>query len=172
MELLVRLSNFVMPIVVFYIVGYGLLSKVNIFDAFIKGAKDGIQVVVGILPTLIGLLVAIAILRSSGTLDYVGAVIGKVTQGLAFPEQLVPLVLVKMFSSSAATGLLLDIYKNYGTDSQIGIMASVLMSCSETIFYTMAVYFSAAKVKKTRYTLPGALLCTFAGIVITVFLVK
>lgn len=167
-----KLSNFIMPVVVFYIVGYGLLSKVNIFDAFIKGAKDGMKVVVGILPTLIGLMVAIAVLRSSGTLDRIGNVLGKVTGLFSFPEQLVPLVLVKMFSSSAATGLLLDIYKNYGTDSKIGTMASVLMSCSETIFYTMAVYFSAVKVKKTRYTLFGALFCTFVGIVITVFLVK
>ena len=81
------------------------------------------------------------------------------------------LVLVKMFSSSAATGMLVDIYKTFGTDSQIGFMASVLMACSETIFYTIAVYYSVAKVKKTAYTLPGALLCTLAGIVATVLLV-
>ena len=75
-------------------------------------------------------------------------------------------------SSSAATGLLLDIYKTYGTDSQIGVMASVLMSCSETILYTMAVYFAAAGVKKTRYTLAGALFATFVGVVATVVLVS
>lgn len=172
MGFMVYLSNFMIPLVVLYVVGYGLLMKVNIFDAFIKGAEDGLRVVVGILPTLIGLLVAIGTLRASGTLEFVGMQIGKVTQYFFFPQELVPLVLVKMFSSSAATGLLLDLYKTYGVDSEIGVLASVLMSCSETIFYTMAVYFAAAKVKKTRYTLAGALFATFVGIVASVVLVR
>lgn len=171
MGVLVYVSNFMIPMVILYVVGYGLLAKVSIFDAFIKGAKDGISVVVGILPTLIGLMVAIGVLRASGTLEFLGMQLGKLTKFVCFPQELVPLVLVKMFSSSAATGLLLDIYKTYGTDSQLGILASVLMSCSETIFYTLAVYFSAAKVKKTRYTLAGSLFATFVGIVASVILV-
>jgi spore maturation protein B len=77
-----------------------------------------------------------------------------------------------MFSSSAATGLVLDLFKEYGTDSRIGLIASVMMCCTETIFYTMSVYFMAAKVKKTRYTLTGALLATLAGIVASVWLVN
>jgi len=77
---------------------------------------------------------------------------------------------VKMFSSSAATGLLLDIYKTYGTDSYLGTLASVLMSCSETIFYTMSVYFMTARVSKSRYTLAGALLSTAVGVVMSVLL--
>lgn len=76
-----------------------------------------------------------------------------------------PLTVVKMFSSSAATGLLLDAFKEYGTDSYIGLVASISMSCTETIFYTMSVYFMTAKVTKTRYTLGGAMLATFAGLV-------
>ena len=76
-----------------------------------------------------------------------------------------------MFSSSAATGILLDLFKEYGTDSRIGLIASVMMSCTETIFYTMSVYFLSAKVKKTRFTLPGALLATLAGIIASVYLV-
>lgn len=77
---------------------------------------------------------------------------------------MVPLILVRMFSSSAANGLVTDIFSNYGPDSTIGMAASILMSCTETIFYTMSVYFIAAKVKKTRYTLAGALLATVAGV--------
>ena len=171
MGIVMYISNIMIPMVILYIVGYALLKKVPIFDAFVKGAMDGLKVVFDILPTLIGLLVAIAVMRSSGCLEFLGMQIGKVTKYLLFPQELVPLVLVKMVSSSAATGLLLDIYKTYGTDSQLGVMASVLMSCSETIFYTMAVYFSAAKVKKTRYTLAGALFATFVGVVVTVWLV-
>lgn len=171
MKLLMVLSDYMIPAVVLYIIGYGLLSKVNIFDAFLKGAKDGVRVVAEIMPTLIGLLAAIGVLRASGVLDIIGEGIGFFSGYLHFPKELVPLVLVKMISSSAATGLLLDIYKTYGTDSQLGTMASVLMSCSETIFYTMAVYFAAAKVKKTRYTLAGCLVATLAGIIATVWLV-
>lgn len=170
--MLVKISDFMIPMVVFYIVGYGLLTKVNIFDSFLKGAKDGIRVVVDILPTLIGLMVAISIIRASGTLEWLGNQMGGFTEHLHFPKELMPLVIIKMISSSAATGLLLDLYKTYGTDSTIGTMASILMSCSETIFYTMAVYFAAAKVKKSRYTLAGALFATLVGIVVTVFLVQ
>lgn len=169
--MLVKISDFMIPMVVFYIIGYGLLTKVNIFDSFLRGAKEGIKVVVEILPTLIGLMVAISVIRASGTLEWIGNQIGGVTEYLHFPKELMPLVVIKMISSSAATGLLLDLYKTYGTDSTIGTMASILMSCSETIFYTMAVYFAAAKVKKSRYTLAGALIATLAGIIATICIV-
>jgi len=93
-----------------------------------------------------------------------------VTDYIGFPSQLVPLSIVRLFSASAATGLVLDIFKEYGTDSRIGLIASIMMCCTETVFYTMSVYFMAAKVKKTRYTLTGALLATVAGIVASVWL--
>lgn len=89
---------------------------------------------------------------------------------MGLPAQLIPLLIVKMFSSSAATGLVLDIFKTCGPDSYAGMLTSILMSCTETIFYTMSVYFLAAKVTKTRYTLPGALLATLAGTVASIFL--
>ena len=162
---------FLIPLVLILVTGYGLLQKVDIFDAFIEGAVDGFKTVYKILPTLIGLMIAIGILRESGTLGYVASVIAPVTERLHFPSELVPLVTVKMFSSSAATGLLLDIYKTYGTDSYLGTLSSVLMSCSETIFYTMSVYFMTAKVTKTRYTLAGALFATFVGAIASVLLV-
>lgn len=171
MKILLYLSDFMIPLVILYIVSTGLVTKVSIFDAFIKGAEDGFKVVLGILPTLIGLMMAVSILRSSEVLDCIAGFLGNITTYLHFPGELVPLVLVKMFSSSAATGLLLDIFKEYGTDSYLGTLASVLMSCSETIFYTMSVYFMAAGVTKTRYTLTGALVATLAGVVASTVLV-
>ena len=126
--------------------------------------------VVKIMPTMVGLMVAVGVLRASGFLEFLAQMIGKVTQYIGFPGELVPLTIVKMFSSSAATGLLLDVYKEYGTDSYLGLVASISMSCTETIFYTMSVYFMTAKVTKTRYTLPGALLATLAGLVASVVL--
>ncbi len=167
MNFVLFLSDFILPFTVLYIVGYGLLAKVKVYDEFVEGAKDGLHVVVGIVPTLVGLMVGIGILRASGVLDMISNVIEPVTNLIHFPSQLVPLALVKMFSSSAATSLLLDIYKQYSPDSYLGRLASIMMSCTETIFYTMAVYFMAAKVTKTRYTLAGALLATISSIIIS-----
>lgn len=170
MRFLVYISDFIVPFLILAIVTYGILNGVNVYEHFIKGAKDGFKTVIKIMPTLIGLMSAVGILRASGFLDFSASLIGRITVSFGFPGELVPLTLVKMFSSSAATGLLLDLYKEFGTDSLIGLIASISMSCTETIFYTLSVYFMAAKVTKTRYTLPGALLATFAGLVASVFL--
>ena len=113
---------------------------------------------------------AVGILRTSGFFELLGKLIGPATQAVGLPTQLIPLLIIKMFSSSAATGLVLDIFKTCGPDSYPGMLTSILMSCTETIFYTMSVYFLAAKVTKTRYTLPGALLATLAGTIASIFL--
>lgn len=170
MKLLLFLSDMMIPLILFYIVGFGILMKKNVYEDFVDGAKDGLHTVVQILPTLVGLMVGVGVLRASGFLDLLASVLGRVTQYIGFPPELVPLAIVRMFSSSAATGLALDIFKEYGTDSQIGLITSIMMGCTETIFYTMSVYFIAAGVKKTRYTLTGALLATAAGIAASVAL--
>lgn len=170
MKILIFLSGYIMPLMIFYIVGFGLLMKKNIYDEFIKGAADGFKTVLNIMPTLIGLMMGVGILRASGFLDFIAGLIGKVTNYINFPSELVPLAIVRLFSASAATGLALDIFKEYGTDSYIGLTASIIMGCTETVFYTMSVYFMAAKVTKTRWTLPGALLSTLTGIIASVFL--
>ena len=172
------LSNIIIPILIFYVVGYGLMTKTNIFDAFIKGAKDGFRVVASVLPTLIGLMMAIGIMRASGVLDFIANIVAPVVEKVGFPAPLLPLVLIKMFSSSAATGLLLDIYKKYGVDSDNGYLASLFMCCSETIFYTISVYLMATATKEhkaltgTRWILPGALICTLAGTIACLVIVK
>lgn len=170
MSFLLYISDYIIPFLIFYVVGFGLLMKVNIYDEFVKGAEDGFKVVLRIMPTLVGLMVGIGILRASGALDILSSLIKPVTNIIHFPSELVPLVLVRTFSSSAATSLVLDVFKQYGPDSYIGRLTSIIMSCTETIFYTMAVYFMTAKVKKTRYTLLGALVATSMGIVASVIL--
>jgi len=169
---LANISSIIIPAIIFYIVGYGLINKCNVYEVFITGAKDGLKTVVKIVPTLIALMVAVGVLRSSGFLTFFGEIVGHLTNYIGFPAPLVPVVLVKMFSSSAATGLVLDIFKNFGPDSNIGLITSIMMSCTETIFYTMSVYFIAAKVTKTRYTLAGALIATFAGVFASVVLAQ
>lgn len=172
MKIMMFLSDVMIPLLIFGIVGYGLLNKQNIYEEFIEGARDGFQTVIGIMPTLIGLMVAVGILRASGFLDFFSQICGTFTKWLGFPSELLPVTVIKMFSSSAATGLLLDIYKEYGADSLLGRMASIMMSSTETIFYTMSVYFMTAKIKKSRYTLAGALIATLAGTAASVVLAR
>lgn len=171
MQFLCFLSDYMIPFLIFYVVGFGLLMKKDIYDEFVKGAKEGFQITYGILPTLIGLMMAVSILRASGTLELLANFLQPFIQMIHFPTELVPLVLIKTISSSAATGLLLDIFKEYGTDSYLGKLASVICASTETIFYTMSVYFMAAGVKKTRYTLSGALFATLVGVAASVFLI-
>ena len=168
MKILLFLSDAIIPLLIFSIVGYGLMAKQNVYDDFIDGAKDGFHTVIQIMPTLIGLMIGVGILRASGFLDFISKLIAPLTELVGFPSELVPVTVVKMFSSSAATGLVLDIFKNYGTDSRIGLMTSILLSCTETCFYTMSVYYMAARVTRTRHTLAGALLATAAGVVMSV----
>ncbi len=170
MQLFLYISNFIVPFLILAIISYGILMGTNVYDNFIKGARNGFFTVIKILPTLVGLMIAVGILRASGFLEFLSDIIGHFTAYIGFPGALVPLTIVKMFSSSAATGLLLDIFKEFGTDSRIGLIASISMCCTETIFYTMSVYFMTAKVTKTRYTLLGALLATFAGLIASVIL--
>lgn len=172
MRVLAHLSDIIIPILIFFIVGYGFVSGVKVYESFLKGAKEGLGIVMDIVPTLIGLLVAVGMLRASGFFELLGKVLYPVTERIGLPSQLLPLLVVKLFSSSAATGLVLDIFKTSGPDSYAGMVTSILMSCTETVFYTMSVYFLAAKVTKTRYTLAGALLSTLAGTVASVFLAR
>ena len=178
MRLFLYISDFIVPFMILSILIYGIFAGVNVYDTFIQGAKRGFWTVVRLMPTLIGLMAAVGILRASGFLEFISEIIGNVTEQIGFPGALVPLTIVKMFSSSAATGLLLDIYKEFGTDSHEGFLASVLMCCSETIFYTISVYFIAtgdekhSPVTKMNWTLAGALTATFAGMAASVWLCR
>lgn len=170
MKLIMYISDCLIPLLIFYIVGNGLCKKVPVYDSFIEGAAEGLKTVVQIVPTLIGLMVGVGVLRASGFLDALGMWLTTPMEAVGFSAALVPVAIVRMFSSSAATGLVLDIFQRFGPDSETGRIVSVMMGCTETIFYTMSVYFMTAKVKKSRWTLAGALLCSLAGIMASVVL--
>ena len=172
LNFLVFLSTYILPFFIFYVVAYGLLKGRNVYQAFVEGAKGGFHTALGILPTLVGLLVAVGVLRASGFLDLVSGFLKNLLKGTDFPTELLPLVIVRLFSNSAATGLALDLFKAHGPDSVQGLLASLFLNSTETVFYTMSIYFMSVKIKKTRYTLPGALLATLAGIVASVVLVS
>ena len=172
MKILLYLSEWLLPLLIFYIIGFGILSKRQVFDDFLKGAGDGMRTVAGILPTLIGLMTAVGVLRASGFLEAMSELLRDVTRNINIPTELVPVVLVRMVSNSAAVSLVLDIFSIHGPDSEIGTIASIVLGSTETIFYTMSVYFMSARIGKTRWTLPGALLTTAAGVVVSIFIGK
>jgi spore maturation protein B len=164
------ISNLLIPVTFALILLHGFLKKTNVYENFIEGAKDGLSVVVNILPTIIGLMVAVGILRASGALTLLAGLLAPAAKLIGFPEDVIPLVFMRLVSSSASTGLLLDIFKTYGPDSFVGRLTSVMMSCTETVFYTMSVYFMSVNITKTRYTLSGALLANFAGVAASVWI--
>lgn len=171
-NVLIYLSDYAIPIVIFYIVIMGLFTKCNLFDDFLHGVREGLKIVADIVPTLIGLMVAIGVMRASGVLNIIIKLAEPITRFIRFPIELLPLVIIKLFSSSAATSLLIDIYKQYGVDSYQGILSSVMMSSSETVFYVLAVYSAAGRIKKTRYIVLGGLFATLVGIIVSFLLVK
>ncbi len=165
------ISEILVPLIVCYFVGFGLLSGRPVFDDFLAGAKDGMRTVAGVLPTLVGLMTAVGVLRASGLLEAAAGWLAAPAAAVHFPVELIPLTLVRLVSNSAATGLVLDIFKNFGPDSALGLAASVLMSCTETVFYCLSIYFGSVHVKKTRYAIPGALFATAVGVAVSVMLV-
>ena len=169
-RVLAYVSDLTIPLIILLAVGYGCLKKENVYEAFLDGAEEGLNIVRKLVPTLVGLMVAVGMLRASGLFEGMEGVLGPLTKPLSLPASLLPLLVIKMFSSSAATGLVFDVFETFGTDSFPGLFTSILMSCTETVFYTMSVYFLAARVTKTRFTLAGAMLATAAGTVASYFL--
>jgi len=170
MDILIFLSEFMVPLTVFYIVGSGILEKRPVFDDFLDGAKEGMRTVADVFPTLIGLMTAVGVLRASGILEVLSELLKFPAALCHIPVPVIPIILVRIISSSAAVGLILDIFKEYGPDSLVGNMVSIMMGCTETVFYTMSVYFMSAHIRKIRWTLPGALVATAAGIAASIFL--
>lgn len=170
MRIISFLSDFIVPMTIFYVVVYGLLAKVNIYDEFMKGAQDGFKTVMNIIPTILGLMVAVGVLRASGTLELMAEGLTPIGQSLGIPLEIIPLFFIRLFSASAANGLVFDLFKEYGPDSSLGLMSSIMMSCTETVFYTMSVYFAAVKITKTRYTLAGCLISSVSGVVASIIL--
>ena len=156
------------PLTVFYIVGSGILAKRPVFDDFLDGAKEGMRTVADVLPTLIGLMAAVGVLRASGILEALSEFLKFPAALCHIPVPVIPIILVRIISSSAAVGLILDIFKEYGPDSRLGMIVSIMMSCTETVIYTITIYYMSVNIKKTRWTLPGAMFATIAGAVASV----
>ena len=168
MQMINFISDLAMPFVILIIVLYGLIERNKVFDNFLDGAKEGLEIALSILPTLIGLFVAIGALRSSGILDIIIRIITPLLNVIHFPSEIMPLAMLRPISGSGSIAVATDILKRYGVDSTIGMMASTIMGSTETTLYTIAIYTSSVKIKKTRFVLFASLMADLVGIVVSV----
>lgn len=151
---------------------YGMFRRVDVYDALVAGAGEGLGVLIKIVPALVGLLTAVYMLRASGALDLASQALAPVLTRLGIPPETVGLMLVRPVSGSAALGVGAELISTYGPDSLIGRTAAVMLGSTETTFYTIAVYFGAAGIVKTRYAVPAALCADLAGFVAAAWAVR
>ena len=170
MKFLLFLSEAAVPLMIFYMTASSWMAGRPFFDDFINGTKKGMKTVYGVFPSLLGLMTAVGVLRASGFLDFLSRILTEPAALIHMPSQLVPVVLVRLVSNSAAMGLVADLFQRYGPDSLPGLAASIIMSSTETLLYCMSIYFGPVKIHRTGYTLPGALLGTAAGVAVSIIL--
>ena len=157
------LYTMLIPLILAGVALYAIVRRVDVYAALVRGAGDGLGTLVRIFPALVGLLTAVYMLRASGALELAEQVLGPVLELLGIPPETVALLLVRPVSGSAALGVGSEIISTYGPDSYLGRVAAVMLGSTETTFYTIAVYFGAVGVSRTRYALPAALCADLAG---------
>lgn len=168
MNLINYMSNVAVPATILIIIVYGLIEKQQVFDVFLEGAKEGLQIIINIFPTLLGLFLSINVLRASGIIDAITNIALPILNLLKMPPEILPLAILRPISGSASMAVATDIMAKYGVDSLIGLMSSTIMGSTETTLYTIALYTSAVKIKKTRFVLIAALLADFVGMLTSV----
>lgn len=170
--MLFNFTKSIIPITVVIILGYGMIKGRKVYEWFLEGAKDGLMVCLKIFPCLLAMLVAVQIFKNANLLNLVNKLVAPLSGAIGLPQEVVPLVLIKPISGSGAIGMFTDIIKTYGADTFVGLVASVIMGTTETIFYTITVYYGAAKIKKIRHTLWAAVIADITAIIVAIFVVN
>ena len=165
-------SAYLVPVLLAFVALFGLGRRVNVYDALTQGAREGLDILAGILPSLVGLLTAVYMLRASGAMDLLGSLLAPVLARLGIPPETVGLLFVRPVSGRGALAIGSELMAAYGPDSYIGRVAAVMLGSTETTFYTIAVYFGSAGIRKTRYAIPAALLADLAGFMSAAFAVR
>lgn len=165
-------SNWVFLAFVVGIPLYGAIKKLNVFDAFITGAKQGFDTSVTIIPYLVAMIVAVGMLRASGFFELMGAWLSPILSALGMPSELLPLALIRPFSGSASNGIMAELIHQHGGNSFVAKTAATMMGSTETTFYVIAIYFGAVGIRRTRHAIPAGLLADFAGVVATVYICR
>jgi spore maturation protein B len=163
-----QLSNGILLLFVVGIPLYAAIKKMDVFDAFIVGAKQGFETSVGIIPYLVAMLVAIGMLRASGFFELLAALLSPLLSAIGMPDELLPLALIRPFSGSAANGVMAELIHQHGGNSFIAKAAATLMGSTETTFYVVAVYFGAVNIRRTRHAIPAGLLADCSGMIAAV----
>ncbi|MBE7037480.1 MAG: spore maturation protein [Ruminococcaceae bacterium] len=166
------ISLFCVPCMFLIIIAYALFKKVKIYDAFIEGAKEGLNTVISIFPPVLAILFAINMFNKSGAMDILSCIVKPFTDFIGLPYQMVPFALLRPVSGSGSLALATNLFKEFGTDSFIGRAVSTLMGSTETTFYTLSVYFGATMVKNMRHSLKCALAADFIGIILSVWITR
>lgn len=166
------LFTMVVPLTIAGVALYGLGRGVDVYDALVQGAGGGLEVLLRIFPALVGLMTAVAMLRASGALELAAGALAPLLDRVGLPAQLLPLMLVRPISGSAALGVGAELIGTYGPDSYLGRVAAVMLGSTETTFYTIAVYFGAVGVTRTRYALPAALCADLTGFLAAAWAVR
>lgn len=167
-----RVVEAIIAILVLLIITYGIVKDVKIYECFVEGAKEGLNICLRIFPYLLAMLVAVGVFRESGALDLFIYIVKPIVKFIGLPPEVVPLVLVKPLSGSGALGVFTETVNKYGADSYIGRVSSIIMGSTETIFYTLSVYFGAVSIKKIRHTLWAAVLADITAMLMAVTLAK
>ena len=166
------LSSLLVPVLLSVTAAVGLGRGVNVYDTLVDGAREGLSVSVKILPSLVGLLTAVYMLRASGAMDFLGQLLAPVLELAGIPPETAALLFIRPVSGGGALAVGSDLIAQYGPDSYIGRVAAVMLGSTETTFYTIAVYFGSAGIRKTRYTIPAALAAGLTGFVAAAFAVR
>jgi spore maturation protein B len=168
-----QLSNWLLLLFVVGIPFYAaIIKKINVFDAFIVGAKQGFDTVLNILPYLVAMMVAIGMLRASGFFTLMGQLLAPLLAMIGMPPEVLPLALIRPFSGSASTGIMAELIHQYGGNSLIAKTAATMMGSTETTFYVVAVYFGSVGIRRTRHAIPAGLLADLAGIIVAVVICR
>ncbi len=162
------LSSWFIPFIVLFVIAFGLVKKVPVYETFIDGAKDGLKVSVNIVPYLVAIIVAVAMLRASGAIELAQIAFGKCLQAFNIPVDVLPVMIVRSLSGSAVLGIFSDIASQFGPDSFVTKLTAIMVGSSETTFYVLAVYFGSVGIKKFRHALLTGILADIIGIVAAV----
>ena len=158
--------DYIVPLILFLSSVFVLRKKENAYDLMLSGAKNGFQLLLSIAPALVILLTAVSMLRASGAVELISGFLSPVFRVFGIPPETALLVLIRPISGSAALAVGSELMAHYGVDSQVGRTVAVMLGSTETTFYTISVYFGAAGIKKTRYTLPAALIADLTGFIV------
>ena len=163
------MSNYILPIIVFLIIIYSV-KRCNVYDSFIEGAKEGIEISLSIFPSILGVIFSTKIFIASGFFEFLLDLLKPVLNLVSFPIEVFPLAILRPVSGNAALSIMIENFKKYGVDSFIGTLSSIIQGSTDTTFYVISLYFSAIGIKKTKHTLPLALLVDLIGIITAIIL--